>query len=359
MHRYLSRLLSSLLVIATCATGCDPGDPTDAASTPELAATALATASSALDSRGDEPTDTALATVRLSQTHVVTFTESSDGDLEVVERLNADLDQGHPSLAELDPQGSTLARLHRHLLPAAPVPTALLEADGRAAARLPRPEDPTPPDDAFSIADSQYPAQQVVDWDWNADANWFAQHFYTGGTAGFFAANATHISQTKKRWTSWYKSVAFNQSFEGSAWFRVKRSYSCPPGTCSSTKLSVPVPPRSIVMYIGVDVRWRQSWLDGNGVNPRVALAVRWVPAGTSQPPAPPASCGGHNQIVCFTGANRCKPGLQEYNGGCYGCGTSGQSCCKDWGPIPTPGGTQGFCAQGFCGYPGGSCQLW
>lgn len=367
MSSLLRRLSGVLVVAALGAAACavsapessseeaPPAAATSPSSSPSPSA-ATSTTASALD-RGDEPGDTTLATLRLSPTHVVTFSESSDGDLEVVERMSADRDQGQPSLAAFDVQGATLSRLHRYLAPSAPVPTALAEADGRAAARLPNAPDPTPPDDAFTIADQLYPAPPSSGWDWVNDANWFAQYYYTGGNDGFFAANATHISQTKKRWTNWYKSSAFNQSFEGGAWFRVKRSYGCGLGTCSSTKLSEPVANRDIITYLGTGNRWRQSWMDGNGTNPRVALAVRWVLSGSDLPPAPPAGCGGHNQIVCWNGAH-CKPGLAEYNGGCYGCGTNGQNCCKDWGPIPTPGGVYGFCAQGICRWPGGNCQI-
>jgi hypothetical protein len=103
-------------------------------------------------------------------------------------------------------------------------------------------------------------------------------------------------------------------------------------------------------------VKRRKAWLNGSGPNPRVGLAVRWVESGGNQPPLPATRCGGHNQLACMSGA-RCQAGLVEYNGGCYGCGTLGQACCKDWSNIPTPGGWQGVCAQGYCGYPGGSCR--
>src|SRR5829696_231313 len=105
-----------------------------------------------------------------------------------------------------------------------------------------------------------------------ADAAWFRQYFYTGGHDGYFAANVYWASVTKYRITEWWKSSAFNQSFEGNAWFRVKR-------TC-----------------------WTGAACDGSNV---------------------------------------------PYNGACYGCGTIGQACCADWGPIPTSGGWQGVCQQG------------
>lgn len=363
LSRKGSHWLSGVVTIAALgaalgATACAVSSSSDPApDSAEATAVESSTVSAALE-RADEPTETTLATLRMSPSHIVLFIESSDGDLTAVEHLNAESDQGQPTLAAFDTSGSTLARMYQHLAPTAAVPVALLEADARALARLPAEPDPAPPADAFTIADSQYPAPQQINWDWNADANWFAHTFYTGGNDGYFAANSTHISQTKIRWTTWYKSVAFNQSFEGSAWFRVKRSYTCNvAGTCSSTKLSVPVPSRGVVVYVGTGNRWRQSWMDGSGVNPRVALAVRWVLNNSQPPPAPPSGCGGHNQLVCFTGAH-CKPGLREYNGGCFACGTDGQSCCKDWGPVPTSGGPNGFCVEGICRSPGGNCQL-
>jgi hypothetical protein len=357
MLRSLRRLLTCLVLATTCFTAGCAVDPDDAPASPS-SLDSTPTSAVERESRVDPPTRATLLAVRLSTTHVVTFTESSDGDLEVVERMHADLDRGQPSLAAIDATGATMAQLHRHLLPGAPVPTALLEADGRAAARPTAPADVTPPDDAFSIADTEYPAPLVAGWDWIADSNLFAQYYYTGGTAGFFAANSGHIWQTKKRWTKWYKSSGFNQSFEGGGWFRLKRSYGCGISVCSETVVNEAVPNRMILTYLGDSIRWRQSWMDGNGFNPRVALAVRWVLNNSSAPPAPQAGCGGHTEYICFTG-NRCKPGLVEYNLGCYGCGTVGQACCKDWGPIPTSGGVNGFCTQGHCSWPGGNCSIY
>jgi hypothetical protein len=143
---------------------------------------------------------------------------------------------------------------------------------------------------------------------------------------------------------SWYKASAFNQSFEGHAWFRVKRSYSCFPGTCSSTKVSEPVPNRMVTTYLGTDTRARQAWMDGYGFNYRVGLAVRWVMDGQGGGPST-SQCGGHTQLQCWTG-QPCDPGNQPYNGGCYACGTIGQACCLNWSSTPTPGGWMGVCAQ-------------
>jgi hypothetical protein len=314
---------------------------------------------------GPEPTEAVLTMLQLSSTHRVRFLESSDGDLEVVENLHADDDAGQPSLAALDTDRLTLAEIHRHLRPGARVPDELVAADVRASARVPGPVDPAPPADAFSVADTMAAvAADVVAavaaatsfyWDWVADEAWFRQYFYTGGTAGYFAANAYWVHVTKYRMTSWYKASAFNQSFEGNAWFRVKRSYSCFPGTCSSTKLNEPVANRMVTTYLGTGPRVRKAWMDGSGINPRVGLAVRWVMDGEGSGPGP-AQCGGHAQLQCWTG-NPCDPGLAPYNGACYGCGTIGQACCLNWGPVPTPGGWTGVCAQGYCGYPGGACK--
>lgn len=336
----MSRLsLLALLSLVGCAT-----DPTTSAATGEV--------------RTPEPTRATLAQVRLSATHTVEFTEASDGDLEVIEHLNADHDQGVPSLAALDPGGRTLADLHRYLVPGARVPDALVAADSRAAARAPAPLDPPPEADAFTVADSEAGAiSPSIQWDWVNDENWFRTYYYTGGDSGFFSANHQHISVTKYRITEWFKSSAFNQSFEGNAWFRVKRTYSCFPGTCSSTSHNGPVANRDIVTYLGTGARYRQAWMDGSGVNPRVALATRWVLDGQGTDAPTPSQCGGHLQLACWTGA-ACDPGLVPYNGACYGCGVAGQGCCKDLGPIPTNGGWQGWCAQGHCNYPSGYCQL-
>ena len=350
MTRSCSNLMLALATLAGFASGCAVSEPPES----------TATGATVVRTPPPPPTTSTLAMVRVSPTHSVTFSESSDGDLEVLERMHADRDAGQPSLASLSAGTYTLAQLHRHVAPSAPVPEALVAADARAAARQAAPVDVEPPDDVFSAADaagSLHAPPSAVAWDWNADKNWFAQHYYTGGTDGYFGANADWVHVTKKRVTSWYKASAFNQSFDAGAWFRVKRSYSCSPGVCSSTTLNEAVANRGITTYFGDTTRWRQAWLDAFGAGDwRVALAVRWVLANTNPPPAPPAGCGGHNQFVCFSGP-RCQPGLHEYNAGCYACGTVGQACCKDWGPIPTPGGTQGFCVQGFCGYPGGTCQ--
>jgi hypothetical protein len=306
--------------------------------------------------------DVTLATVRLSTTHIVTFTETPEGSLEVIETRDSAADAALPTIAALG-EGASMATIYRHLRPGIAVPRELVDADTRAAQRLPEPSPAVgPEDDALGVSDGSYPTPSssaaVMWWDWIADANWFAQYYYTEGNDGFFAANTVWAHQTKKRWTSFYKSSGFNQSFESSAWFRVARSYTCGIGTCWSTKVSKAVPPRGILTYRGTGNRYRKSWMDGSGPTARIGLAVRWTLAGTSTPPNPPGSCGNHNEFICYSGAH-CKPGLVEYNGGCYGCGVVGQGCCKDWGPIPTNGGWMGFCAQGFCGYPGGYCQLY
>jgi hypothetical protein len=303
--------------------------------------------------------DVTLATVRLSTTHIVKFTETPEGSLEVIETRDSVADAAQPTVAALG-EGASMATIHRHLRPGVAVPRELVDADTRAAQRLPEPSPAVgPEDDALGVSDGSYPTpSSVASWDWNADANWFAQHYYTQGNDGFFAANTVRASQTKRRWTGFYKVTAFNQSFESSAWFRVEVSYPCSSGigTCWRTKVSAPIPPRGIMTYISYGNGYRRSWMDGSGATARIGLAVRWTLAGTSAPPNPPGSCGSHNQVICNSGAH-CKPGLVEYNGGCYGCGVVGQGCCKDWGPVPTNGGWTGFCAQGYCGYPGGHCQ--
>lgn len=318
----------------------------------------VTTATATGEERVADPTRTPLTQVRLSPTHTVDFTESSDGALEVVEHMHADQDIGQPSIAALDDRHRTLAELHRYLVPGAPVPAALIDADTRAAARTPAPNTESPPPDAFSVSDMiGEPTPPSIQWDWVGDEAWFKQYFYTGGTAGYFAANTPWASVTKNRYTKFFKSSAFNQSFEGGAWFRVKRSYGCGLGTCSSTSLNEAVANRHVTTYLGDGTsRWRQAWMDGSGVNPRIGLATRWTLASDGNP-TPPTVCGGHLQLTCWVGA-ACNPGLVPYNGGCYGCGTVGQGCCKDLGPIPTNGGWTGWCAQGHCGYPGGFCQM-
>jgi len=320
---------------------------------------ALASARASVEPEVRTATDTRLAVARLSPTHTVTFTESDDGSLEIYEQLHADHDKTQHRLADLNDTPQSLADIHRYLLPGVTVPRSLVEADTRAAARQREPDDKSqPPDDAFA-SDSQYarPEAPSSTWDWNADAAWFAQNYYTGGNDGFFAVNATWARATKKRWTTWYKASGFNQSFDSFAHFRVDRSKPCGLfGLCWNTKLNGWIPNRHVVTYLGTGLKRRKVWLNGSGPNPRVGLAVRWVESGGNQPPPPVTSCGGHNQLACISGA-RCQAGLAEYNGGCYGCGTLGQACCKDWSNIPTPGGWQGVCAQGYCGYPGGSCR--
>lgn len=354
--RHLSRLLAPLgAILFSCGLWACATDPS---SSPE----------SELEQESkvepDVP-DTVLLQLRLSTTHTVKFIESSDGSLEVVEQVHADQDAPARRIANLSEGAvSTLADIHRYLLPGASVPAALTEADARSAARPAAPAyEVQPPDEAGGREESftrAGPLGDAVNWDWTADANWFYQYYYTGGTGGFFAANVTWATQTKKRWTSWYKSSGFNQSFDSYAHFRVDRSKPCGflgMSLCWNTNLSEWVGNRQVVTYLGTGAKYRKSWLYGSGANPRVGLAVRWVLDGGSQPPPAPSACGGHNQFVCFSGGPRCQPGLVEFNGGCYGCGTRGQACCANWGPVPTPGGWQGSCVQGYCGYPGGYCQ--
>lgn len=296
----------------------------------------------------DEPRQSSLLSVRLSPTHLVRFLEAEDGDLEAIETLHADLDQGQPSLSSLSTTRTSLADLHRHLLPGAVVPEQLLVADARAGARAPEPE----PTDAAALS---LPADEVLDY-WTQDSNWFWQYFYTGGNPAYFKSNTVHAAQTDKPTTTWYKASAFNQSYTGGGWFRVKRTYTCGINTCSGTSLNESVGNRMVTTYFGDSQRKRWSWMDGSGSDPRVALAVRWVQKYGSQVPSG-NSCGNHSQYAC-NGGQRCAPGLKEYQNACYGCGADGQACCKDWGSVPTPGGVNGLCAQGQCRWPGGNCSV-
>lgn len=304
------RKLPLLLLVTACVAGCQLDD--------DAATPLVSEAESHL-----EPTSAPLLQLRLSSTHTVKFLEASVGEVEVIEDMHADQDRARPSLAALDPGRVTLAEIHAHLRPGVRVPDVLGDADTRAAARAPRPPEVPVPADAFTQADAlgpSVPPSAGQSWDWVADEAWF------------------------------------RQSFEGNAWFRVKRTYSCPPGTCSSTSYNGPVGNRQITTYLGTGRRYRQAWMDGSGVNPRVGLATRWVLDSQGTPTPSPSQCGGHVQLACFPGT-ACDGWNVPYNGACYACGTVGQPCCKDWGPIPTSGGWQGFCAQGVCGYPGGYCQ--
>jgi hypothetical protein len=291
MRRALHPLSLILVTAVTGLSACAVNDAeAPAADWTSVPAVAVTTAEQAVLTDDAPPTATTLAAVRLSLTHTVMFLERSDGELEALEQLHADLDRGRPSLAAIDPaSGITLAALHQRLLPNAPVPASLVAADQRRAARPPAEIDPTPPDDADNLADVANPAGSVAGWDWAADADWFWQSFYNGGQDGYFAANSLNIWQTKKRVSGWYKASAFNQSFEGAAWFRVKRSYSCNwYGTCSHTVVNQAVPNRIVTTYLVTDgLRWRQSWMDGSGTNPRVGLAVRWTWLGSLPLPWP------------------------------------------------------------------------
>ncbi|WP_437652580.1 hypothetical protein [Sorangium sp. So ce1182] len=363
IRSHVARCLVTVSALFGLAAACSSADPEPEQSEMDLSEAELGETSAPLERGGVETraeADVTLAEVRLSLTHTVKFTESADGSLEVYEDLHADRDAAQRRLADIDDAPRTLADIHRYLLPGTSVPAALVQADARAAARVSSPDyEAQPPDDAFaSDGELAKPGASAVAWDWNGDASWFSQNFYTGGTAGYFAANATWVTVTKKRWTSWYKATAFNQSFDSSAHFRVDRSKPCGflgMSLCWDTKVSEWIANRSLRTYLGTGSKYRKAWLYGSGPDPRVGLAVRWVLDGGAPPPGP-SVCGGHNQLVCSSG-QRCQAGLVEYNGGCYGCGTVGQSCCKDWSNIPTPGGWQGSCVQGYCGYPGGYCQ--
>jgi hypothetical protein len=360
MKNYLMTIAALCLAVVACGVSTYAADDV-VDQDPSVAPSGTRTLDVPTRADGPAPPDTTLATLTLSPTHTVRFTESAEGNLEVYEDLNADRDRGTRSLSALDTSTTTLTDIHRYLAPKARVPEALVDADARAAQRVLGPAEAAPEEDALSIADTESRAasDSAVAWDWNADAQWFKQNYYTGGTAGYFAANTVWVHVTKKRYTNWYKASAFNQSFDSSARFRVDRSRKCGflgTATCWDTKLNENVGNRYVRTYLGSGNKYRRAWLDCGGPDPRCGLAVRWILSGTSSPPTPPAACGGHNQWVCSSGA-RCQPGLAEVNGGCYACGARGQVCCKDWGPVPTPGGTSGKCVEGVCGYPGGFCQ--
>jgi hypothetical protein len=56
---------------------------------------------------------------------------------------------------------------------------------------------------------------------------------------------------------------------------------------------------RSIRTYLGDgSARFRQVWVDGSGINPRVTLAARRTLESGGQQPVP-SQCGGHLQIAC------------------------------------------------------------
>ncbi|WP_437287595.1 hypothetical protein [Sorangium sp. So ce406] len=320
--------------------------------------------------------DTSLATLRLSATHKVEFVETDDGAREVHEELHADLDSANRKLADYDAPDVTMEGLYRYLAPEQAVPAALVDADARAAARVPTSDDLPPPagDDAISFdgdgplppageAESAVASEADILWDWEGDKQWFFNNYCNDGDERYCAANAGWVHVTKKRWTNWWKAAGFNQAFD--AWsdarFIVERSRPC--GflnleTCWDRKVDTWIDNRKIRTYFGEGGKYRRATIDGAGANHRVGLAVRWKPRTSGGAPTPPpTTCGGHNQFACSSG-QRCQSGLVEYNYGCYGCGVVGLPCCKDWSsPIPTPGGVTGSCIQGYCGYPGGYCQ--
>lgn len=303
--------------------------------------------------------DVVLATVRLSPTHVVTFSETGDGYREVIEDLHADRDAGGRSVAAYQRTEAGFEELHRYLVPDAPVPAALVQADARAAARAPDPVEEFGPIPS-ALGDNAHATEEPgsVDWNWAADALWFKQYFYVGGSGGYFEANRLWVHATESRKTEWYQASAFNQSHESGASFQVDRSRPC--GwlnlqLCWDGK-NYDVPSRIVRTYKGTGQKYRKAWLNGWGPTRRVALAVRWTTPFAGS--APPVACGGHTQFACPT-APRCKPGTQEYGGGCYTCGAPGQPCCKDWSDTPTNGGVWGLCAATVCSYPSGYCSLW
>lgn len=337
------------LVLAACTTTA----PSD-----ELAATEQAERVIA------PPAETTLAMLRLSPTHSVRFMESADGELSAYESGHIDLDHNARRLNDFPGDEATLEMIHAFLAPGVAVPQALIAADARAAQRQPDPSAPPPGyDDAVSadLAGPPVTEQGSVAWDWNAEAQWFMQHFCNGGDQRFCRVNFPYVHQTEKRLTKWYKVTALNQSHwsPNGAHFVVQRTYGCGFlgwSLCWGTKVDEWIGDRFFSGYFGSGSKHRRAYLDGTGNEARVAMAVMWKNASGGQPTPPPQQCGGHLQYACNSGS-RCALDLTEYNHACYGCGVIGEACCKDWGPIPTEGGAFGSCTQGVCDYPGGYCR--
>jgi hypothetical protein len=256
-----------------------------------LAVAGLAGCLGGEDSRPDEARPTTnrsaelVATVALSDTHVVQFWDYGHGDAMIDERLNIDLDRDTPiRLADLDMPGKTLTdvylalardggelaatarlgELDARVLARAratvvtPEMEALIQADlrGGAAGTSPdrAPPQPQSDDDApagLGVVRSEVACAEPA-WDWVGDVGWFKNNF-CGADSVFCPTEVTWASYGWYRGPSWFKATGFAQSHcAGASWLFERRAYGGFPsyGIADTTLADFVLAPRTL------DTQW-------------------------------------------------------------------------------------------------------
>lgn len=197
-----------------------------------------------------------VASVRYSDTHLVTFWDYGDGEAKIHETLNVDLDRAAPlRLADMDMKGRTLADTYLAFARGAADEAQLRrlrELDVRVLERA-RNTMVTPEMERVMAADLQGPAsghdfealqrRSAVDpagdltvnraaaacaepsWDWQGDVGWFKNNFCKADSK-FCPTEVVWASYGWYRGPTWFKATGFAQSHcAGARWVFKRRSY--------------------------------------------------------------------------------------------------------------------------------------
>ncbi len=278
----------SILALTALLTACGQ----NLAPTPETSAKII--------SKGSTPVS--LAKLELGTGQTIEFLEIEPGDVVIVETGN--MDRHRTKLSAQFSNGKTLPEVYRAFAPTGAVaPRALEEAQVR---RVSTPDDSlqgtdtSPPDANPEIGSSKIDAASaVLDWDWNADANWFLMYFCKTNMSHFCTTNVGSA------WSWRYKSVDYtyfevtgmNASFDSGA-FLWSDYYKCVTFSCSWRRSwDGHIPPREYRTLVYTKTRPRSAQIDGYGVNPRVHLAVMRVIKDKPTPPSLSVSAQGNHKF--------------------------------------------------------------
>jgi hypothetical protein len=196
-----------------------------------------------------------VATVNLSQTHVVQFWDYGHGDAMIDEKLNIDMDRDAPiRVTDIDMEGKTLTDVYIALVGdrgdaatmqrlgdldarvlarqrdtvITPEMEKRMQADLQAGASESTVVSPPPSDDeapaGLGVVRSAVACAEPA-WDWLGDVGWFKNNF-CGADSKFCATEVTWASYGWFRGPTWFTATGFAQSHCSAAtWLFKRRNY--------------------------------------------------------------------------------------------------------------------------------------
>jgi hypothetical protein len=253
---------------------------------------------------------TLLAKLELDAGRTIEFLELQPGDVVVIEKGNQDRHQ--PKISAGFAKGKTLPELYQALAPSSSrVPQALEEAQAR---RVSTPDesiegvDQSLPGETQDVGSLPLPTQtkaanretrSSVNWDWNADANWFMTYFCKTNFDNFCATNygSAWSWKNKDLKYEYFEVTGMNASFESSAFMYVDY-YKCVGFSCSWRRSwDDHIAPRYYQTWVWTNNRPRFARIDGSGPYPRIHFAVMRVIQGKPTPPSLSVSALGNRKF--------------------------------------------------------------